>query len=614
MGRIPEETIQRVIEANDIVDVISGYVPDLKRAGTSFKACCPFHSERTPSFNVTPSRQFFKCFGCGESGNVLGFVMKLENLTFPDAVKKLAQRANIPIIEEEESASQIAERKSRSRLIELHNDFAKFMHERLLKDPRAQHARDYLNSRGFGAPMAKNWKVGWHPEAPAQVIEWAKSKGYKAKELVAAGIAAASDDPRRGLYYRFRNRLMFPIHNDFGDVVAFTARQLVEDKRSGKYINSPETTIFKKSKVFFGLDKARREIGKKEYGYALLCEGQMDVIACHERGFLCAIATSGTALTEEQAVLIKRYTKQVLLCYDSDAAGQDANKKAFVQLARQGLTVKVVVLPDGDDPDSFMQEHGAEAFQRAIDEAQDFFDYKIRYEAKQRDLTNASNKAEVAAEMSVLIAAMSDSFQLQAALSFVSTRLGMSEEDIRNASRRQVRQDRRVLDRQQALRERDAEEQVVLEPIVLHDALAALCHMSMNSVEAYEWMQEQIEPLFSAVEGYVGERVFRYLISTQPRPESPAKVLAYLDSMPELYKISLTPLYGHLNPNRTVAQVSDPLAEAQLVFKKLSIAALEKQRKQKTLALGDPHLSSDELRSLQEELLQITQILSEVKK
>ena len=605
MGRIPEETIQRIIDANDIVDVIMEDLPDLKRAGSnSFKACCPFHMEKTPSFTVSPSRQNFKCFGCGESGSVIGYYMKRRNLPFGDALRQLASRANITIVEEEESASQVAERKGRMRIIELHNDFSKFMHELLLKDPKATHAREYLKSRGFGSEMAKNWLVGWHPEHPDQVIEWAKSKGYKAKELVEAGLANANDDPSRGLYYRFRDRLMFPINNDYGDVVAFSGRQLREDPRSGKYINSPETLIFKKSKIFFGLHKARQVVPK--HGYAMICEGQMDVIACHEKGFPYTIASLGTAFTPEHAQILKRYTKNVLLCFDSDNAGQKATKAAFSELVKVGLTIKVVTMPKGEDPDSYMQKHGTEAFQSLVNDAREFFDYKIRYEAESRNLNNPSEKAEVAAEMSTLLAAMTDNFQLQAALSFLSTRLGMSEDDLRNASRRQKRRDDRMLSRQRALSSEGADS---LQPYPIQNDLAALCHISMNSVEAFDWIQEQIEPLLQASEGIIGESVFRVILTKQPRPETSAAILAFLESLPREYTITLTPLFGHVNPNRTVAQVEQPLLEAQQIFQKLSIASIERQRKQKTAMLANPELNIEELKQLQEEVKELSSIL-----
>lgn len=610
MGRIPEETIQSVIEANDIVDVITGYVPDLKRAGSTFKACCPFHMEKTPSFVVNPSRQSFKCFGCGEGGNVLSFVMKTENLPFIDAVKKLAHRANIPIIEEAETAQQAKERKARSRLKELHNDLARFLHEQLMTDPAAEHARAYLQQRGFSNEMAERWLIGWHPENQANLITWAKEKGYKARELVQGGIANANDDPRRGLYYRFKDRLMFPVHNDYGDVVAFSGRQLREDPRSGKYINSPETLIFKKSRIFFGLDKARVNIPK--LGYALLCEGQIDVIACHERGFNGAVASQGTAFTPEQAAILKRYCKTVLICYDADAAGQKATQGAFTELAKVGLQVKVVSLPPGEDPDSLMQGQGEEAFRTLLDEALEFFDYKIRYESTQRKLENPSEKAALAQELSELLAAMSDNFQLQASLSFLATRLGMREEDLRNASRITHKREARLSQRRKMGEDARAEE--VPRAAVMNESLAALCHISMNFPEAYDWMQEQIEPLYSLAESFQGAEVFHTLLSEQPRPESPEVISTFLDKLPDKEKLTLTPLKTYLNPAHPIAQVTDPLNEATDIFKSLSLVSLENTRKTLTVRLAQPNLPAPEQRDLQDQIRQISETIKEVKR
>ncbi len=594
MARIPEETIQQITEANDIVEVISRYVPDLKRAGSTFKACCPFHSEKTPSFNVNVQRQYYKCFGCGEGGDVLSFVMKLENLQFIDAVQKLAGWANIPLQMEEESPEKIAARKGKSRLVELHNSFAKFMHELLLNDPKAQHARDYLKSRGFGSEMAQNWMVGYHPETPAQVIEWAKAKGYKARELVDAGLASSNENPQRGLYYRFRDRLMFPIANDYGDFIAFSGRQLREDPRSGKYINSPETNIFKKSKVIFGLDKARRQIPKT--GFALLCEGQMDVIACHERGFDFAIATQGTACTPEHAVILKRYTKNVLICYDSDKAGQAATEKAFIELAKLGVTVKVVVMPEGEDPDSLMQKDGEEAFAKCIEQALDFFDYKVRYESTQRNLESVSERAELASEMSELLAAMTDNFQLHAALGFLSTRLGMSEEDLRNASRKKK-------SNQRSFRAMPSEEKKQSEdPIAMHQSLAALCHISMNHAECYDWLQDQIEPLLSVSDGLLGAEVFGMVICEQPRPESASVVLSYVNALPPRLRNTLTPLYSNVDPRRPVAQVKNPTEEMNQIFSNLSMASLERKRKTLARQIGQAGLSEEMIKALQDQI------------
>ena len=281
------------------------------------------------------------------------------------------------IIEEEFDPKADESRRSRGRLLDIHREATAFFHELLMKDPAAAHARDYMKSRGFGSAMAANWSVGWMPDNPRRFLDWAKSRKFTGRELVDSGIVKLQEDnnPRSGLYVRFQDRLMFPIRNEIGDVIAFSARQLRENKNSGKYINSPETAIFKKSKVFFALDRAKKPILTEKA--ALLCEGQLDAICCHEHGITHAIATSGTACTREHARLLKRYTSNVLICYDADNAGMAAVEKAYRELVPEGLGVRVVEMPAGDDPDTYLKTHGEEAFRQLLSNAKEFFDFKL---------------------------------------------------------------------------------------------------------------------------------------------------------------------------------------------------------------------------------------------
>ncbi|NNM30038.1 MAG: DNA primase, partial [Akkermansiaceae bacterium] len=432
MPRIPEETVEQVLAATDIVDLIGSYFP-LKRAGSVFKALCPFHNEKTPSFSVNPGRQSFKCFGCGEGGSAIGFVMKYENLPFPDAIRKLAQRANISIQEEAYDPQAERRRRSRSRLLELHNEAARFMHGLLLNDPGAQHARDYLRKRGYDSSMAKHWLVGWMPEQPAVFLAWAREAGFSGRELIASGLANLREEnsPRSGLYLRFRDRLMFPVHNDYGDIIAFSGRQLREDPRSGKYINSPETPLFNKSRVFFALDKARRAMSREHC--AILCEGQLDVIACHQAGLEHAVAPLGTAFTSHHARLLKRYTDEVIVCFDADAAGHKAAERAFRELAPQGLTVRVATLPPGEDPDSLIKAQGADAFRDLLGKADEFFDYVISHQRDVRDLAQPSQRADLGRELASLIAVLGDPVTKDAVINHVATRLSIGAHEFREA-------------------------------------------------------------------------------------------------------------------------------------------------------------------------------------
>ena len=427
---ISPETKEQILAQTDIVELINGHVP-LRRAGSQFRANCPFHDEKTPSFYVTPSMQRYKCFGCGEAGDAISFLMKFKNIPYPDALRELAQKAGVPVIEEEHSPEAEKNRRTRSRLLELHNKSTRHLHQLLLHSPDAAHARSYLKGRGYGKEMAERWLIGWMPSHPRQFLDWAKEAGFSGRELCGTGIASLKDEnnPRAGLYLRFRDRLMFPIENDYGDIIAFSGRQLVEDKNSGKYINSPETPLFKKSKVFFGLNKAKRSIGKEKF--ALLCEGQIDVIACHEAGIANVIAGLGTALTTDHARLLKRYTDTAILCYDSDMAGHRAVGKAFTKLATAGLEVRVASLPEQEDPDSLIKAKGPDSFRQLLEKAIGFFDYQIDFAQKTTDLSQPLIKARLANALAAYLKKISDPITRDSLMAHCATRLGIGLPEFR---------------------------------------------------------------------------------------------------------------------------------------------------------------------------------------
>ncbi|MEX1115520.1 MAG: DNA primase, partial [Akkermansiaceae bacterium] len=407
MAQIPKESVEKVLEATDIVDLISSYI-QVKKAGSQFRANCPFHNEKTPSFYITPHSQRFHCFGCQKGGDAISFVRDYENLPFTDAVKKLASRAGIQIIEESSDPNAEKNFRSSGRLKDIHREVTAFLHEQLMKNPAAKHAREYMQSRGFGSAMAAGWAIGWMPDQPKIFLDWARSKKFTGRELVDSGIVKLQDEnnARSGLYVRFQDRLMFPIRNEIGDVIAFTARQLRENKNSGKYINSPETAIFKKSRVIFALDRAKKSILAEKA--ALLCEGQLDAICCHEMGFTHAIATSGTACTSEHAKILKRYTGNVLICFDADNAGLAAVEKAYRQLAPEGLGVRVVEMPAGEDPDSFLKKHGVDAFRLLLENAKEFFDFKLERAKATGLFNNAAARAVALTDCAEMLSLITD--------------------------------------------------------------------------------------------------------------------------------------------------------------------------------------------------------------
>src|SRR5213593_4894884 len=323
-GLFSTATLQQIRAANDIVDVIGSYFP-LKRAGANFTALCPFHREKTPSFNVNPHRQIFHCFGCHKGGDVFTFIREYENLSFVDAVKRLAERANIPL-EFENQPGQRESRALKDTLLQMHEQIARRWQMALANDPAGQIARDYLAKRGVAPEAVELFRLGFAPDAWDDTVNWSKSKGYDLALVEQAGLIIRKEGTDR-FYDRFRGRLMFPICDEQGRVVAFSGRVLSGDEKTAKYVNSPETPIFIKSKIFFGLDKSKRAILDAEF--AIVCEGQLDLIACYMAGVQNIVAPQGTALTAEHARILKRYVNEVVLCFDSDDAGQNAGSRSL---------------------------------------------------------------------------------------------------------------------------------------------------------------------------------------------------------------------------------------------------------------------------------------------
>jgi DNA primase len=420
---IPSETIEQIAAANDIVEVISSYFP-LKRAGTNFKALCPFHQEKTPSFMVSPSRQTFHCFGCGAGGSVFRFVMDYEHLDFPAAVRKLAARAGITVVEKRGAADEDRQHETRRKLLKLHAEAAEWFHENLTKREIGEPARKYLKQRGITVEVAKRWQLGYAPDEWDAFGSWARRQGYDARELVASGLVKTKDDDQTSnlnpqiSYDRFRDRIMFPIYNDVGEVIAFSGRLLKEEEGAAKYLNSPETQLFRKGNVLFGLHKSKRAL--IEANCAIVCEGQLDLISLFEAGITNVVAPQGTAFTENQARVLKRYVKEIVLCYDSDRAGQKAAEKSLGPLLRSvahtawynalsnHFYLRIAEMPPGKDPDALVREGGADAFRERITNAPDFFDYWIDRESRRTDLSSLKARMDLAGSLASTVSEIHD--------------------------------------------------------------------------------------------------------------------------------------------------------------------------------------------------------------
>ena len=367
-----DELRERIRAASDIVEVIGAYLP-LKRAGANFVALCPFHKEKTPSFNVNPHRQIFHCFGCHKGGDVFTFVKEYESVDFPEALRRLADRARIPLEHEKDTGAQTS-RHLKEKLLQIHDQITQRWQSALSNEASGQIARDYLARRGVPAKAIELFRLGYAPDLWDDTVNWARSKEHELATVERAGLILRKEGSEH-FYDRFRGRLIFPICDEQGRVIGFSGRILSGDEKTAKYVNSPETPIFTKSKVFFGLDKSKRALLDAEY--ALVCEGQLDLIACFMAGFENVVAPQGTAFTADHARILKRYVEEVVLCFDSDEAGQNAAVRSLDSLLASGLAVRVARLPAPHDPDSFIKASGPTAFRALIEGAQGFFDYYL---------------------------------------------------------------------------------------------------------------------------------------------------------------------------------------------------------------------------------------------
>ena len=380
----PDEVIEEVRSRNDIVDVISGYVR-LQKKGANYFGLCPFHNEKSPSFSVSRSKQMYYCFGCGAGGNVFTFLMEYENDTFPEAVKALADRAGIRLPEADASEEEKREQGRRSRLLAVNKEAAKYFYFQL-RARQGEQGLSYLRERKLTDETIHRFGLGFANKTPDDLIRYLKSRGFPEELIREAGLA--NTDEKHGMYDKFWNRVMFPIEDINHRVIGFGGRVMGDGKP--KYLNSPETPIFDKSRNLYGLNFAR----SSRKGNIILCEGYMDVIAMHQAGFDQAVASLGTAFTPGQAGLLKRYTKEVLLSYDSDGAGVKAALRAIGILKEAGLSGRVIRLDPYKDPDEFIKNRGAEAFQERIDNAENSFLFEIRMLEREYDLNDPEKKTE----------------------------------------------------------------------------------------------------------------------------------------------------------------------------------------------------------------------------
>ena len=398
----PPAFLDELTARNPIEDVVGQYV-SLKRSGSNLFGLCPFHGEKTASFSVAPDKGIYYCFGCHKGGSVINFQMEIEGLSYPDAVRALAKRVGMEVPEDEQYQSRY---RQQERLWALHKEAARFFHSQLYA-PIGAEALNYALGRGMPKSVLTKFGIGYAPDSWTGLVDALRRKGYSDQELQDSGLVTVSRK-NGSLFDRFRDRLMFPIIDVRGNVIGFGGRIMNDkDKNAAKYLNSPETLIFNKRKNLFALNLAK----KSKLGYLILVEGYMDAIALHQYGFDCAVASLGTALTEDGAALLSRYTDQVVLIYDGDAAGQNATQRAIPILEKAGLQVKVLKMRDAKDPDEFLKKFGADRFKLLLEESSNRVEYQLNAIFKKYDLQDDDQKVKYLQESAELISTLGSSVQ-----------------------------------------------------------------------------------------------------------------------------------------------------------------------------------------------------------
>ena len=444
---IPQQFLDELVSRTDLVDLVSESVR-LTKKGNSYWCCCPFHSEKTPSFHVVPDRQIYKCFGCGKGGGAINFVMELENLSFREAVEVLAKRAGMEV--PDSGGPDAGMRARREKLLELNRQAARAFHQWLWQ-PEGARGLDYLQRRGLSKGTLTRFGLGYAPDGWDNLIRAMAGQGYDKRDLLDAGLAVNNKDGR--IYDRFRSRVIFPIIDVRGSVIGFGGR--VMDDSTPKYLNSPDTPVYNKSRNLFALNIAK----KSKAGRVILTEGYMDTISLHQAGFDSAVASLGTSLTSEQANLLSRVTKQVVICYDADSAGVKAAQRAIPLLEKVGLGVRVVTVPEGKDPDEFIKVRGAEAFRALIEDSSSGVEYQLESAARGLDLESDAGKVAYLQNAAEVLSKMPDPVSREVYAMRVASQCSVRVEAVRDAikqvSSRRVRREKRAFERENTRPERN---------------------------------------------------------------------------------------------------------------------------------------------------------------
>src|ERR1700733_10738473 len=585
MPRIPQETREQVAAASDIVAVVSSYFP-LKRAGTEFRAICPFHQEKTPSFYVNPSKQSYYCHGCGAGGAVFQFLMQYENIDFPESVRRLAARAGITIVEAELSAEEETKQSLRKRLLRLHFEASAWFHSNLLRTKAAAHARTYLQNRAINIETAKRWQLGYAPNTWDSLVQWATAAGFVKEELIESGLVKLREEgnPRSRFYDGFRDRLMFPIHNDFGEVVAFSGRILDPKASGGKYVNSPETPLFSKGNLLFGLHQSKRSIAKA--GQAIVLEGQLDLITTFEAGIQNVVAPQGTALTARHAALLRRFADEVILFFDADAAGQKAAERALEVLFGAGLRVKIGQMPAGEDPDSLIRKSGSDAFRERVESAEDFFDFQINRNLSATESKTIAGRVSFARKMSQFIGVVPDLVVRDTLISGLASRLKIPRETLQQMVHLSSKQ----------TQARSLEEDVPASqaPMPRHD-LAVICKGALVIPDLLSQIRRQ--PWKSILQHVDGAELISKIFESALDPREPASIASFFAALPKSETAVLSLLLAKEGLNEKMGQ---------LYWTQLAAGELQRRKRQIETVL---RLAGDDLPAQQQANEELKEVL-----
>jgi DNA primase len=511
--------------------------------------------------------------------------MDYEHVDFPTAVRRLAQRSGIPVIEDAGSGGDAVSQGQRSRLLALHAEAAAWFHRQLMKSQSAAHARDYLKSRGISVETAKTWQLGYAPDSWDALLGHLRERRFSTEEIVLGGLGSSKDVDAGGaghIYSRFRDRLMFPIHNDYGEVVAFSGRVLQADSGGAKYVNSPETPLFTKGRMLFGLDKTKRDLIEKNA--AIVCEGQIDLITAFEAGVRNVIAPQGTAFTVDQARLLKRYVETVLLCFDSDTAGKKAADRSLPALFSQGLLVRIVSLPQGDDPDSLIRREGAAAFLERVEAASDYFEHNLNEAARSGELADATAKSRLVRRLAPALALVSDVVLRESTLGKMATRLGVPQSTIRQVMKPP---------KQSGDQHEDPTHAPDTPPLELSPGMKILCQIALQSADARMWLREQ--PPLAGFEpaGALVDKVVRADFEDDAPPS--AAFLSTLDPSEERALSALT----------TARPIPEPLEHAIQTTQGLRVRQLNQRIEILMAEVSSPSLTAADRQKIQKQILDL---------